>query len=58
VVVSDHTGWYSEESVKDLRRKASEEIARVFAGEIPRNWINPWEVESTYPDGRKQESLT
>jgi D-3-phosphoglycerate dehydrogenase len=58
VVVSDHTGWYSEESVKDLRRKASEEIARVFAGEIPRNWINPWEVESTYPDGCKQEGLT
>jgi D-3-phosphoglycerate dehydrogenase len=43
VVVSDHTGWYSEESVHDLRRKASEEISRVFRGEIPINWVNRWE---------------
>lgn len=40
VVVTDHTGWYSEESVQDLRRKASEEIARVFSGGTPRNWVN------------------
>ncbi|KXF75896.1 hypothetical protein ATN84_18250 [Paramesorhizobium deserti] len=43
VVLSDHTGWYSEQSVQDLRRKASEEIARVFAGDRPRNWVNRWE---------------
>jgi D-3-phosphoglycerate dehydrogenase len=43
VVLSDHTGWYSEESVRDLRRKAAEEIARVFSGEEPRNWVNRWE---------------
>ncbi len=43
VIVSDHTGWYSEESVRDLRRKASEEIDRVFRGEVPRNWVNRWE---------------
>ncbi|CAN7572574.1 C-terminal binding protein [Rhizobium sp. LjRoot30] len=43
VVVSDHTGWYSEESVRDLRRKAAEEVARVFSGEEPRNWVNRWE---------------
>jgi len=43
VVVSDHTGWYSEESVRDLRRKAAEEITRVFSGEEPRNWVNRWE---------------
>ncbi|PLK70277.1 hydroxyacid dehydrogenase [Rhizobium sp. TH135] len=43
VVVSDHTGWYSEESVRDLRRKAAEEIARVFSGDVPRNWVNRWE---------------
>lgn len=41
-VVSDHTGWYSEQSVDDLRRKASEEIVRVFSGEVPRNWVNRW----------------
>jgi len=42
VVLSDHTGWYSEESVDYLRRTAAGEIARVFAGERPRNWVNPW----------------
>ncbi|AYD03690.1 C-terminal binding protein [Neorhizobium sp. NCHU2750] len=46
VVVSDHTGWYSEQSVDDLRRKASEEIARVFSGELPRNWVNRWDGEA------------
>lgn len=40
VVLSDHTGWYSEQSVVDLRRKAAEEIQRVFQGEEPRNWVN------------------
>ena len=28
---------------RDLRRKASEEIDRVFRGEVPRNWVNRWE---------------
>lgn len=43
LVVSDHTGWYSEESVRDLRRKASEEIARVFSNQRPVNWVNRWD---------------
>jgi len=42
-VVSDHTGWYSEQAVDDLRRKASEEIARVFSGQTPLNWVNRWD---------------
>lgn len=42
-VLSDHTGWYSEESVQDLQRKAAEEIARVFRGERPMNWVNRWD---------------
>jgi D-3-phosphoglycerate dehydrogenase len=42
VVVSDHTGWYSEESVAELQSKAAEEVARVFRGERPRHWVNPW----------------
>jgi D-3-phosphoglycerate dehydrogenase len=41
-VLSDHTGWYSEESVEELQTKAAEEIARVFRGEAPRNWLNRW----------------
>lgn len=41
-VLSDHTAWYSEASVAALQRLAAEEVARVFRGERPRNWLNPW----------------
>jgi D-3-phosphoglycerate dehydrogenase len=41
-VLSDHTGWYSEESVNELQTKAAEEIARVFRGEAPKHWLNRW----------------
>ena len=40
VVATDHTAWYSEQAVADLQRKAAEEIARVFAGDPPINWVN------------------
>lgn len=40
VVLSDHTGWYSESSVRDLQRKAAEEVARVIIGQPPRHWMN------------------
>jgi D-3-phosphoglycerate dehydrogenase len=43
VVLSDHCGWYSEESVQDLQRKAAEEVARVFRGKAPLNWLNRWD---------------
>lgn len=42
VVLSDHTAWYSEDSVAELQTKAAEEIARVFSGGLPRNWVNRW----------------
>jgi D-3-phosphoglycerate dehydrogenase len=42
VVLSDHTAWYSEESVADLQTKAAEEVARGLKGEPPRHWVNPW----------------
>jgi D-3-phosphoglycerate dehydrogenase len=44
VVVTDHTAWYSEQSVADLQREAAEEIARVFSGQPPLNWVNRWPV--------------
>jgi D-3-phosphoglycerate dehydrogenase len=43
VVVTDHMGWYSEESLQDLQTKAAQEVARVFAGQKPRFWVNRWE---------------
>ncbi len=43
VVLSDHTAWYSEASVRELQTRAAEEVARVFAGERPNSWVNPWD---------------
>ncbi len=39
-VLSDHTAWYSEESVTELQTKAAEEVVRVFQGEPPKHWVN------------------
>lgn len=42
-VLSDHTGWYSVESLENLHRMAAEEVARVLNGEKPVSWVNRWE---------------
>jgi D-3-phosphoglycerate dehydrogenase / 2-oxoglutarate reductase len=42
VVLADHAGWYSEESVADLQRKAAQEVLRVLDGGAPINWLNRW----------------
>jgi D-3-phosphoglycerate dehydrogenase / 2-oxoglutarate reductase len=42
VVLADHAGWYSEESVADLQRKAAQEVLRVLEGGTPVNWLNRW----------------
>ena len=42
VVVSHHIGWYSEEGVRDLQRKAAQEAVRVLRGEPPLHWLNRW----------------
>ncbi|EWY39939.1 2-hydroxyacid dehydrogenase [Skermanella stibiiresistens SB22] len=49
VVMTDHTAWYSEQSVADLQRAAAEEIARVFGGLRPLNWVNPWPESGDAP---------
>ena len=43
VVLSDHSAWYSEESIHELQTKAAEEVLRVLKGEKPRYWVNRWE---------------
>jgi D-3-phosphoglycerate dehydrogenase len=43
VVLSDHTAWYSEESVEELQSKAAMEVLRVLKGERPLHWVNRWE---------------
>jgi D-3-phosphoglycerate dehydrogenase len=42
VVLTDHAGWYSEESVAELQRKATEEVREILLGRAPRSWLNRW----------------
>ncbi|ENA9670219.1 C-terminal binding protein [Escherichia coli] len=38
---TDHTDWFTEESVVELQSKAAHEVRRAFEGEHPLNWVNP-----------------
>lgn len=40
VVLSDHAGWYSEESVPELKTKAARNVAAVLAGGTPAYPVN------------------
>jgi D-3-phosphoglycerate dehydrogenase len=42
VIVSDHTGWYSVESLEKLQYKAAMETARALKNEEPESWVNRW----------------
>ena len=42
VVVTNHIGWYSEEAMRELQRKAAEEAVRILRGALPHHWINRW----------------
>ncbi len=45
VILTPHTAWYSEESVRDNRLQAVEEVVRVLSGQPPRHPVNkPKEV--------------
>ena len=46
VILTPHTGFYSEESMMDLQVKASEEVVRVLQGQKPRNPVNPEALET------------
>lgn len=41
VICTDHTAWFTQESVTELQRKAAQEVLRVFEGNKPLNWVNP-----------------
>lgn len=41
VILTPHTGFYSEESLLDLQTKAAQDVARVLGGERPRYPVNP-----------------
>jgi D-3-phosphoglycerate dehydrogenase len=41
VIVTPHTGFYSEEALLDLQTKAATDMARVLSGKPPRYPVNP-----------------
>jgi D-3-phosphoglycerate dehydrogenase len=40
VIITPHVAWYSEDSMHDVKVRASEEVVRVLRGETPRNPAN------------------
>jgi D-3-phosphoglycerate dehydrogenase / 2-oxoglutarate reductase len=42
VVLSGHVGWYSKDALRELQTRAAQEVGRVFSGEKPSCWVNPW----------------
>jgi D-3-phosphoglycerate dehydrogenase len=49
VVFTDHAGWYSEESVVELKTKAAQNAAAVLQGRVPPypvNEVRPWTTAS------------
>ena len=49
VILTDHTAWYSEQSLETLQRLAAEAVAAVFEGRWPADCINP-EVRKKHAD--------
>jgi D-3-phosphoglycerate dehydrogenase len=41
VVLTDHAGWYSEESIQELQEETAKAAAAVLKGERPRSCVNP-----------------
>lgn len=49
VLLTPHCGFYSDESIHEVDRRAEEEVFRVLRGEWPRNLVNPQVKEVTKP---------
>jgi D-3-phosphoglycerate dehydrogenase len=41
VILAPHAGWYSDQSVQDLKRKTAEAAVAVLRGERPYSVVNP-----------------
>ena len=46
LILTPHTGFYSDESLVELQTKATEEVVRVLGGQQPRNPVNPETLKS------------
>lgn len=42
VILSDHTGWYSEANVRSLQEKGAQAAVEMMTSGIPTNWVNKW----------------
>ena len=42
VILTDHTGWYSESSVRLLQEKAAHAVVEMLTVGIPTHWVNQW----------------
>ncbi|MDR0440185.1 MAG: C-terminal binding protein, partial [Candidatus Accumulibacter sp.] len=40
VILTDHTGWYSEASVRTMQEKAAEAAAEILTTGVPTHWVN------------------
>ena len=40
VILTDHTGWYSETSVRTLQEKAARTVVEMLTTGIPTHWVN------------------
>jgi D-3-phosphoglycerate dehydrogenase len=41
VVLTDHAGWYSEESIQELQEETAKAAAAVLSGQRPKSVVNP-----------------
>ena len=42
VILTDHTGWYSEASVRTLQEKAAQAAGEILTKGQPTHWVNRW----------------
>ncbi|GHU03868.1 D-isomer specific 2-hydroxyacid dehydrogenase family protein [Betaproteobacteria bacterium] len=42
VILTDHTGWYSEATVQTLQEKAAQAAIEILTGDSPTHWVNRW----------------
>ncbi len=40
VILSPHVGFYSEESIRELKRRTAQNVASVLRGQWPRSVVN------------------
>jgi len=47
VIITGHSGHYSDQAIANIRQRPVEDISRILSGEWPRGWVNP-AVEAEY----------